>query len=262
MSNFLDEVLNQEQVAKSELRSAEAGLNEARQELAQLKSGSRPQTIAAAEAELTQAQGKLQEIEAQLADTIITTPRAGIVASREAKVGQITSTSEQLFSIIQDGRLELRLQIPETLINRIELGQQVQITSNADPSLKLSGKVREIEPTIDERSRQATVKVDLPNNTRLKPGMFLEAAINTDTSKGLAVPIEALLPQSGNTALVFVLQEDNIVKAQTVKTGEILAEQRVEIVEGLNSGDRIVLKGAAYLQDGDRVTVNEASSTR
>jgi multidrug efflux pump subunit AcrA (membrane-fusion protein) len=257
----LDEVLNQEQVAKSELLSAEASLNEARQELAQLRSGSRPQTIAAAEAELTQAWGRLQEIEAQLTDTAVTAPRAGIIASREAKVGQITSTSEQLFSIIQDGRLELKLQIPETLIGRIELGQKVKIASNADPSLKLTGKVREIEPTIDDRSRQATVKVDLPNNTRLKPGMFLQAAIDTDTSEGLAVPIEALLPQSGNTAIAFVLQPDNIVKAQTVKMGEILSEQKVEIVEGLNAGDRIVLKGAAYLKDGDRV-VDEVASVR
>ena len=253
----LDEVLNQEQVAKSNLVAAVASLNEARQELAQLKSGSRPQTIAAARAELTQAQGRLQKIEAELANTIITAPSAGIIASRDAQVGQITSNSEQLFSIIQNGRLELRLQIPETLINQIEIGQNVLITSNADRGLQLSGKVREIDPLIDDSSRQATVKVDLSNNTNLKPGMFLQAAIDVDSSEGQAVPIEALLPQSGNKAIAFVLQEDNTVKAQTVEMGEILSEQKVEIIDGLNPGDRIVLKGAAYLKDGDRVTLKD-----
>ena len=249
----LDEVLNQEQVAKSNLVAAVASLNEARQELAQLESGSRPQTIAAARAELTQAKGRLQRIEAQLADTIITASSAGIIASRDAKVGQITSNSEQLFSIIQNGRLELRLQIPETLINQIELGQNVLITSNGD-SMQ-SGKVREIDPLIDDSSRQAIVKVDLPSNNNLKPGMFLQAAINVDSSLGQAVPIEALLPQSEDKAIAFVLQEDNTVKAQTVEMGQILSEQNVEIVDGLNPGDLIVLKGAAYLKDGDRVTV-------
>ena len=249
----LDEVLNQEQVAQSDLVAAKASLNEARQELAQLESGSRPQTIAAARAELTQAQGRLQKIEAELTNTIITAPSAGIIASRDAKVGQITSNSEQLFSIIQNGRLELRLQVPETLINQIELGQNVLITSNANP-MQISGKVREIDPLIDDSSRQATVKVDLPNNNNLKPGMFLQAAINVDSSPGQAVPIEALLPQSGK-AIAFVLQEDNTVKAQTVEMGEILSEQKVEVIDGLNPGDRIVLKGAAYLKDGDRVII-------
>ena len=252
----LDEILNQERVAKSDLTGANANLNEARQELAQLRAGSRPETIAQARAELTQAEGRLQAIEARLADTTITAPTAGIIADREAKVGQITSNSEMLFTIIQDGRLELRLQIPETLIAKIQPGQSVLVTSNSR-NIKLTGKVRQIDPAIDDSSRQATVRVDLPQGTNLKPGMFLQAAINTDTNQGQAVPIEALLPQSGNTAIAFVVQPDNTVKAQKVTMGEILSEQQVEIVEGLQPGDRIVLKGAAYLKDGDRVAISQ-----
>ena len=255
----LDEVRNQERVAESSLAGAKADLNEAKQALAQLKAGSRPQTIAQAEAELVQAKGRLQAIEAQLADTIITAPRAGMIAERGGRVGQITSSSEMLFTIIQDGRLELRLQIPETLIDKIQLGQKVQITSNSNQNLALTGKIREIEPLIDDNSRQATVRVALPSGTNLKPGMFLQAVVNTDTNKGQAIPIDALLPQSGNTAIAFVVQPDNTVKAQKVKTGEILSDQRVEVIDGLQSGERIVLKGAAYLKDGDKVMISKES---
>ena len=250
----LDEILNEERVARSNLAGAKAELNEAQQALAQLKAGSRPQTIAKAKAELTQALGRLQAIEARLADTVITAPRAGIIASREATVGQITSNSEMLFTIIQDGRLELRLQVPETLIGQIQAGQKVQITAK-NRDLKLTGRVRAIDPAINDSSRQATVRVDLPESTNLKPGMFLQAAINTDTNPGLAVPTEALLPQSGDRAIAFVVQADDTVKAQTVVLGEMLPEQQVEIVEGLQSGDRIVVKGAAYLKDGDKVAI-------
>ncbi len=253
----LDEVLNQEKVAQSDLAGAKANLNEAQQALAQLKAGSRPQVIAQAEAQLTQAQGRLQAIEAQLEDTTIVAPSSGIIASREAKVGQITSADQMLFSIIQNGRLELRLQIPETLIGKIKPGQKVKVTSNADSKLELTGEIRAIEPTIDDASRQALVKVNLPSNTNLKPGMFLRAAINTDTNQGLAVPIESLLPQSGNRAIAFVVQKDNTVKAQTVEMGEILDGQKVEVEKGLESGDRIVLKGAAYLKDGDIVKISD-----
>lgn len=256
----LDELLNQEEVAQSDLAGAKANLNEANQALAQLKAGSRPQTIAQAKAEQTQAQGRLQRIEAQLADTIIVAPSSGIIASRDAKVGQITATSDTLFSLIQNGRLELRLRVPETLIGKIKPGQAVQITSNADRSLALTGKVREIDPLIDDSSRQAMVKVDLPGGTNLKPGMFLKAAINTNTSQGQAVPIEALLPQSGNKAIAFVLQNDNTVQGTTVEMGEILSGQKVEVIKGLQPGDRIVLKGAAYLKDGDRVTISKTDT--
>lgn len=253
----LDEVLSQERVAESSLAGAKADLNEEQQALLQLRAGSRPQIIAQAQAELVQAKGRLQAIEAQLADTTITAPRAGKIADRGGRVGQITSTSEMLFSIIQDGRLELRLQIPETLIGKIKPGQKVQIKSNSDRDIALTGKVREIEPLIDNNTRQATVKVALPSATNLKPGMFLQAVVNTETNKGQAVPIETLLPQSGNMAIAFILQQDNTVKAQKVKTGEILSDQRVEIIEGLKSGDIIVLKGAAYLKDGDKVAISK-----
>ena len=251
----LDEILNQARVAESALNGAKAELEEERQALAQLKAGSRPQTIAQAQAELAQAQGRLQAIEAQLEDTVIVAPRAGLIASRDAKVGQITSSSEMLFSIIQDGRLELQLRVPETLISKVKSGQKVRITSNSDRNLELTGEVRKIDPLIDNSSRQAIVYVDLPGGTNLKPGMFLQATVNTDTNKGLAVPIEALLPQTGNKAIAFILQPDNTVKAQNVTMGEILPEQQVEVVEGLSAGDRIILKGAAYLKDGDKVAI-------
>ena len=257
----LDEILNQARAAESALARAKADLNENQQALAQLQAGSRPQTIAQAQAELAQAQGRLQAIAAQLADTTIVAPRAGLIASRQAQVGQITSTSDMLFSIIQDGRLELQLRVPETLISKVQPGQEVAIASNSDLDLRLTGKVRKIDPLIDNSSRQALVYVDLPGGTNLKPGMFLQAQVNTDTNTGTAVPIEALLPQTGNRAIAFVVQPDNTVRAKNVTMGEILPEQQIEIVEGLEPGDRLVLKGAAYLKDGDKVAIAKDTPT-
>ncbi|GAB4524181.1 MAG: efflux RND transporter periplasmic adaptor subunit [Pleurocapsa sp.] len=252
----LDEILNQERTNQANLRGIEARLQEAKQQLAQLQAGPRPQTINQAKAELAQAQGQLQLIDAQLEDTSIVAPASGIIAERNTQVGNITSTSEPLFSIIENGRLELRLKVPETLVRQITPGQKVTITSDADSNLKLSGKVREIDPVIDDSSRQATVKVDLPSGANLKPGMFLNAAITTTTTQGTTIPVEALLPQSDNSAIAFVVQDDNRVKAQSIIMGEILNNQTVEILEGLKPGDRIVLKGSAYLKDGDLVNTN------
>lgn len=253
----LDEILNQERISQANLRGVKARLQEAQQELAQLEAGARPQTIDRAAAELAQARGRLQLIEARLEDTNIVAPASGIISDRNTRVGDITSGSESLFSIIENGRLELRLNVPETLVGQITPGQKVKITSDANSSLQLSGRVREIDPTIND-SRQATVKVDLPKSTNLKPGMFLNAGIVTDKTRGTSVPVEALLPQSGNSAIAFTIEDDNTVTAQNVTLGEILSDRTVEVTSGLTPGDRIVLKGAAYLKNGDLVTTDTA----
>jgi HlyD family secretion protein len=251
----LDEVLNVERNSQATLEQARAKLQEAKQQLAQLEAGPRPEAIAQAEAQLAQAQGQVQLITAQLNQTVVVATASGKIAKRNARVGDMTSASNKLFEIIQNGRLELQAKVPETQLPQIRPGQSVAITSDANNALKLTGTVREINPMVDAESRQATVKVDLPETASLKPGMFLRAAIVTATATGLTAPTEAILPQADRSALAYVVQPDNTVKGQTVETGKILPGGQVEIKNGLNPGDRIVVKGAPYLKNGDRVSV-------
>ena len=251
----LNEILNEERINQSNLEQAQARLQEAQQQLAQLRRGARPEAIAQAEAALAQAEGRVQSIQAQLADTIITAPVSGKIAERDARIGDLTSASENLFTIIENGRLELQVEMPETLLGQIRPGQTVQVTSDVNSNLKLLGKIREINPILEEDIPQATVKIDLPKETDLKPGMFLRSAIETSTAEGQIVPMDALLPQSNDTAIAYVVQPDNTVKAQSVQMGEILPDQQVEVVNGLQPGDRIVVEGAAYLKDGDSVQI-------
>ncbi|MGB7441919.1 MAG: efflux RND transporter periplasmic adaptor subunit [Coleofasciculaceae cyanobacterium] len=239
-----------------EIARLEAAVAEAEQQLKQLRAGSRSEVITQAQAQLAQAKAQEQLAAAQLKDTRVVAPLSGKVAQRNARVGDVTSSSQKLFTIIEQGRLELLLKVPETQLTQINPGQEVQITSDSDSSLKLSGKVREIDPVVEEQSRSATVKVDLPAGTALKPGMFLQARIATSQAKGLAVPSKAVLPQADGSSLVYQLTEEGTVTAQAVETGEILPGEKVEVKSGLSVGDRVVVKGAAYLKDGDKVEVS------
>ena len=254
--DLLDEIYNEERVNQANLQQAQAKLAEGKQELAQLQAGERPEVILAARAELLQAKGQLQLISSQLEDATVTAPASGIIAERNATLGELTSSSDNLFTIIENGRLELRLDVPETSITQIQPQQKVQIISQYNAQT-LIGTVREIEPIIDPESRQATVNIDLPPEVNLKPGMFLRAKINTATTQGKAVSVKALLPQADGNAIAFVLQDNNTVKAQSVILGEILADEKVEVIEGLETGDRIVVKGSAYLKDGDLVSFEQ-----
>jgi HlyD family secretion protein len=238
-----------------EIDQLAAAAREAEQELKQLRAGSRAEEIAQAEAQLAQAKAQQQATTAQLANTKILAPASGEVAERNGRVGDVTSPSQPLFRIIEKGRLELQLKVQETDLPQIRSGQSVTITSKNDSELSLQGKVREIDPMVNDESRQAIVKVDLPATDSLKPGMFLQGSITTSSATGLTVPSKAVLPQPDNSAIVYKLQADGTVKAQPVQQGEIMSGDRVEIKSGLSPSDRVVVKGAAFLKDGDKVEV-------
>jgi multidrug efflux pump subunit AcrA (membrane-fusion protein) len=251
----LDRALNKLQTRQSQLQQAQANLREARQRLSQLEGGNRAEVIRQAQAQLASAKAKQQSVAAKLKNTWVVAPMSGEVAERNVSVGDVTSPSQDLFTIIENGRLELSLNVPETQLGEISPGQQVKITSDAQSDLRLWGKVRKIAPTVEKDSRQGTVKVELPADQSLRPGIFLQASIITSAEKSLTVPSEAVQPQTNGRAIVYQLQANNTVKAQPVETGETTPDGRVEIVSGLSRGDLIVVEGAAYLRGGDRVKV-------
>ncbi len=255
--DLLDEILTQEKNKLSILQQKQASVREAEQKLAELEAGPRQEVIAQAVAQLAEAKARLQVVNTELNNTRIVAPVNGLIAERNARVGDTTNASGQtpLFRIIENGLLELRLKVPETELPLIRVGQKVEIVSDTDTNLKITGTVREINPVVDEQSRQATIEVNLPNQKGLKPGMFLRGNIITNTATSLTVPMQAVLPQTDGSAIAYVVQNNNTVKAQTLTLGELLPNQQVEVLAGLNPNDRLVLKGAAYLKDGDRITI-------
>ncbi|RMF26709.1 MAG: efflux RND transporter periplasmic adaptor subunit [Cyanobacteria bacterium J083] len=251
----LDEILNQKKISQANLQQARSRLQEAQQELAELEAGPRLEIIARTQAELAQAEGQIKLVQAQLQQTRILAPVSGKISRKNALVGDLTSSTKNLFEIIQNGRLELKLRIPETQLNQIRLGQRVKISSDINNQIKLAGIVREIQPVVERESRQGVVNVDIPALANLKPGMFLRGKIIVSNSLGLTVPTKAVLPQTDGKAIVYVVQPDNTVVAKKVVMGEILANGQIEISNGLDRGEKVVVQGAAYLKDGDLVKI-------
>ncbi|HIK33274.1 MAG TPA: efflux RND transporter periplasmic adaptor subunit [Oscillatoriales cyanobacterium M59_W2019_021] len=254
----VDNATSREDNARANLDSARAKLN------------SQDANIRASQANVDSARAGVQgerasvaQIETQLEQTLVRAPQSGIVATRMARVGDVTSNSGKLFEIIRDAQLELRAQVPETQLPQVQPGDAVRISSDADPGIRSRGTVREIAPTIDPQTRIATVKIDLPDDEALRPGMFLKATITTNSVSGLTIPAAAVLPQPDGGAIVYKLGADNVAIAQTVEVGEVtgqadgdLTNAKVEVKSGLELGDRIVLKGAGYVKEGDRVNVS------
>lgn len=246
-------------VAEANISSAQAKIQSAQANVSSAKARVRSAqaAVSSAEANVRSAQASVQQLRTQLAQTQVRAPAGGIVAERIARRGDVTNGSQKLFSIIANNALELQVQIPETQLSRVQVGVPVEITSDADARISLSGIVRDIAPLVDAKTRQATLKIDLPSDPLLRPGMFLRAAITSQTVEGLTVPYEAVQWQADGGAIVYLLDGDNVARAQPVEVGNSIGGERarIEIKQGLKRGDRVIVAGAGFVKDGDRVKV-------
>jgi HlyD family secretion protein len=245
--------------------------------------------ITSAEATVTSRQAEIDQLQTQQNQTLVIAPASGIIAERKANLGDMSSTSNPIYTLIQDNQLELAVKVPQSQLSQIILGSPVTITSTSDPNLALEGSIRSIDPLVNEQTREATVKIALPANPKLRPGLFLSANIVTGKRQGLAIPREAIVTQADGSSVVYVLEAGNKVRQQVVEVGGAIRNSnqaransastpriepsnnpsnnpstsniadinQVEILSGLSANVQIVVKGAAYLQDGDVVKVVE-----
>ncbi|WP_313887360.1 efflux RND transporter periplasmic adaptor subunit [Nodosilinea sp. LEGE 07088] len=218
--------------------------------------------VTSAEAGVRSQQATLDRLQTELAQTTVRAPAAGVVAERLATVGDVSSTGTPIVTLIENNQLELTAEVPQAQLDRISLGAPVAVASNADSRITLQGTVRSIDPVIDAATRVANVNITLPASDLLKPGMFLRGDITTSSRQGLTVPATALQPQPDGISQVFVLGDGNQVEARTVELGNRIAASgddvaQVEVLQGLQSGEQVVISGVGFLQDGDVVSVVE-----
>ncbi|MBE9112937.1 efflux RND transporter periplasmic adaptor subunit [Nodosilinea sp. LEGE 07298] len=216
--------------------------------------------VQSAEAGVRSQQAAIDRLQTQLTQTTVRAPVAGVVAERLATVGDVSAPSSPIVTLIENNQLELAAEVPQAQLDRVAIGAPVAITSNADSRVQLQGTVQSINPVVDAATRVATVNVTLPPNDLLRPGIFLRGEVTTSSRQGLTIPAVALQPQPDGTTQVFVLGEGNVVEARTVELGNRIAANgdtaaRVEVLQGLQSGEQVVTSGVGFLQDGDVVTV-------
>ena len=220
------------------------------------------QAIAVSEADIKVAQSQIDDIDLKLARTAVKSPVAGVVSARTAKIGAIASGSgSPLFTVIRDGEIELKADVAEDGILKLEPGQKATVTL-AGGAATLSGKVRLVEPTLDPQSRLGHVYIRFDEPGKARAGMFASAEIVAEEKQGITLPLSAVTATDGKTVARKV--ENGIVTLVPVETG-IQDGQVIEIVKGLSAGDEVVAKAGAYVRDGDRINpvhAEEASAAK
>lgn len=172
----------------------------------------------------------------------LNSPIDGIVVERNATIGASVGTDANLFKIIDLSRVWIDANVFEKDLQQVRLGQEVKLTVPAFPGTTFSGRVILINSVVDPDTRTVKVRTEVANSDgRLKPDMFANVQIVTALNRtAISIPQSAVLNDEGKS-IVFVA-EGNDYKKRQVQAG-IQNNDRVEIVDGLAAGDKVVVKG-------------------
>ena len=237
-------------------KSITAGKNvEAAEHDLELAKASASSSVAGAKAALTSARRHLlilglkeSEVDALAGKSSLgamfslTAPIAGIVIERNGTIGATVGSDANVFKIIDISRVWIDANVFEKDLERVRFGQPVKVKVPAFPGSTFSGRVILVSSVVDPETRSVRVRTEVPNpDSRLKPDMFANVEIITDLhSTAISIPQSAVL-KDGEKQVVFVAVASGYKKREV--TVGIASNDRVEIIEGLAAGDKVVVKG-------------------
>ncbi len=256
------ELFQQGALPRKELDQAGVDLTQARNqyEMAQkhvdaLLAIGKQQTLKSAAGQLESAKGKYLGAQAQLGYSEIRSPIDGVIADRPLYPGEMAAVGTPLLTVMDVSHVIARAHIPQQDAALLKLGDRATITAPGEEQ-PVEGKITVISPALDPNSTTVEVWVQARNpGQRLKPGTSVRLAMLAQTiPDALVVPSASLLTADDGTTSVMVIGSDNRAHQKTVKVGVRHGDQ-VQIVEGVQAGDRVVASGAYGLPDNTKVKV-------
>jgi membrane fusion protein, multidrug efflux system len=207
------------------------------------------------EMEALEASFKLASLE--LSYTEIRAPIDGVISRRLIKTGNTIDVNSALFEIVSLDPLVTYLHVPEREYRRMSPGMPANLQIDALGGARFDASIARISPVVDPATGTFKITVEVSDaSRRLKPGMFARIGIVSDMhAAALQIPRSAIISDADEAA-VFVVDGETASR-RTVRTG-FTANGNVEIVDGLEGHEQIVIVGQAGLRDGSRVQIINA----
>ena len=200
------------------------------------------------------ARARVEALEARLADRLIRAPFAGVLGLREVSPGTLLQPGDTITTLDDVSVMKLDFSVPEVFLSTLRPGLEVLARSAAYPDRSFEGRVRTVESRVDPVTRAVTVRAELANpGELLRPGMLLTVDLIRNRRTSLAVPEAALVPVR-DEQFVFRVDSENRVERVPVRIGG-RRPGRVEILAGLEDGDRVVVEGTTRVRPGSQVEV-------
>lgn len=187
---------------------------------------------------------------AQMRYATVLAPFAGVVTQKMANAGGMAAPGQPVLVIENTDKLQVQTSVADDLFTQLKVGTVVAIQADGQ-SADIVGKVANLVPSADPVTHSHLVKIDLPQGHGLRSGSFVQVAFALGEREGIRVSASAILTRAGITG-VFVVDAQGIARYRMVRTGTSSAG-RIEILAGLNPGERVVTSSPSALQNGDKL---------
>jgi len=183
-------------------------------------------------------------------DAVLVAPFSGLVALRHAQPGERVALDAKVVSIVDLSWLQLEASVPPAAIGQVKVGQPINFRVEGFGEREFAGRIERINPAATAGSRSISVYAVIDNREGLlRGGMFAQGTLTLSRlSDALAIPASAVREEIGQT-FVYAIDND-LIKRKNVRIGIADAGGRVQVLEGLSAGDRIVRVNLGSLKEG------------
>lgn len=230
-------------------------LDTARENLRLTKEKTIEGTKKSAQAALTQAQLSLQNAQTQLSNTQVKAEIDGVISSCNVTVGSTVNTQSAVMTIVNTDKLKFTFNISDDYINKVTAGSKAYITISAASETPYEGTVTYISPAANSTTMLYPVEIYIDKtDINIKPGMFASLKLVVDKRENtVSVPLNAVI-EKGNEKFVYIVDGNNVAHKRVIETG-IKNDKNIEITNGVQNGEKIVVVGQSFLSDGSTVNV-------
>ena len=239
------------------LGEAAAGYREAQALFERQQALAKRQLIAASQLDVQRgardaAKGRLDQLRAQVSDRVITAPFSGVLGLRQVSPGSLVTPGTVITTLDDVSTIKLDFSVPERQLSALSVGQAIIGTSDAFPGEEFNGTITSVGSRVDPGTRSLAARAEFDNAARkIRAGMLLRVRLQRPSRTVLQAPELALL-QVGQQAFVFRVGAEDKVDQVPVRIGS-RRPGWVEILEGVQAGDRIVVEGIVKLKPGAKV---------
>ncbi|MGN0731076.1 MAG: efflux RND transporter periplasmic adaptor subunit [Treponema sp.] len=187
-------------------------------------------------------------------------PIAGSILSIPSKIGTTVTVNSEITMIGDIENLQISAAIPERYVSELKTGLKADISLQSYPDVVFEAFISRVSPVVDKASRTKEVILHFAKkDSRINAGMFAKVKLYTSKYSGeIVVPSDAVVSDD-EYSYVFVIDENCVAEKRIVKTGKSV-DAKVQILEGLQSGERVIVEGMLSVSDG--IKVNDISSER
>lgn len=248
------------------VEAADANVEEARRQLERVERLAEAQAVSQSELDrarrdVDSANANLRALQSRQRDRVLVAPFDGVLGFRQVSVGSFVRAGDVVASLIDDSEMRLDFDVPSVLLRSIQPGTEITVETDDLPGEVFTGTIATLDNRIDPVTRSIRARALLPNPDRLlRAGMFMRVTVRAEPRISLSIPEEAVQPVGPRTFVWVVSEGDQglVARRISVELG-FRSDGNIEVVSGLDLGDRIITEGVIRVREGAPVVVRDRS---